>query len=146
MHIHASMNGTPTYESDFCTCGVLRRAARAATALYDQALRPTGLRVTQFAILKILDRCGPLPVTRLAAKAVLERTTMARNLDPLERRGLVRVTADAADARSRLAELTEEGRAALAGALPHWQRAQDRLAQRVDPGSVQALAAALSAE
>lgn len=140
------MNGTPTHEGDFCTCGVLRRAARAATAIYDQALRPTGLRVTQFAILKILDRCGPLPVTRLAAKAALERTTMARNLDPLERRGLVRVTADEADARSRLAELTEEGRAALAVALPHWQRAQDRLSQRVDPDSVQALAAALSAE
>lgn len=140
------MSSDPPRDSDSCTCGVLRRAARAATAIYDQALRPTGLRVTQFAILKILDRSGPLPVTRLAAQAALERTTMARNLDPLERRGLVRVTAGEADARSRLAELTEEGRATLAEALPHWQCAQERLAQRVDPGSVQALAAALSAE
>lgn len=140
------MNGSPANDSDSCTCGVLRRAARAATAIYDQALRPTGLRVTQFAILKILDRSGPLPVTRLAAQAALERTTMARNLDPLERRGLVRVTAGETDARSRLAELTEEGRATLAEAWPYWQGAQERLAQRVDPGSVQALAAALSAE
>lgn len=136
----------PGHDSDTCTCGVLRRAARAATSLYDQALRPTGLRVTQFAILKILDRCGPLPVTRLAAEAALERTTMARNLDPLERRGLVRVTAGESDARSRVAELTEEGRATLAEARPYWQGAQERLAQRVDPDSVQALAAALSAE
>lgn len=137
------MSGAPVHQSDFCTCGVLRRAARAATALYDQALRPTGLRVTQFAILRILARSGPLPVTRLAAEAALERTTMARNLDPLERRGLVRIGAAETDGRSRLAELTEAGRAALAEAIPHWQGAQEQLAQRVDPGSVQALAAAL---
>lgn len=139
------MSGTPAMERDVCTCGALRRAARAATSLYDQALKPVGLRVTQFAILKILDRCGPLPVTRLAAEAALERTTMARNLDPLERRGLVRVGAGESDARSRLAELTDEGRAALAEAMPHWLTAQAQLAQRVDPGSVQVLAEALRA-
>lgn len=130
---------------DFCICGTLRRAARSATSVYDRALRPTGLRVTQFAVLRILERAGPLPVTRLAAEASLERTTMARNLDPLERRGLVRITADEDDARSRLAELTEDGRTALAEALPYWQEAQDELARRVDLRSVQSLAAALTA-
>lgn len=139
------MNAIPATERDVCTCGVLRRAARAATSLYDQALKPTGLRVTQFAILKILDRCGPLPVTRLAAEAALERTTMARNLDPLERRGLVRVGAGESDARSRLAELTDAGRAALLAAMPHWQAAQEQLARRVDPVAVQALDTALRA-
>ncbi len=139
------MSGEPDNEFDVCTCGALRRAARAATALYDQALKPTGLRVTQFAILKILDRCGKLPVTRLAAEAALERTTMARNLDPLERRGLVRVSAAETDARSRVAELTEAGRATLAAARPRWQAAQKELARRVDPGSVRALAEAMRA-
>lgn len=139
------MTGAPATEFDVCTCGALRRAARAATALYDQALKPTGLRVTQFAILKILDRCGRLPVTRLAAEAALERTTMARNLDPLERRGLVRVGAGETDARSRVAELTDAGRATLAAARPHWQAAQRQLAQRVDPDSVRALVHSLSA-
>ncbi|MFC6792887.1 MarR family winged helix-turn-helix transcriptional regulator [Methylobacterium komagatae] len=133
-------------EREVCTCGALRRAARTVTSLYDQALKPTGLRVTQFAILKILDRCGTLPVTRLAAEASLERTTMARNLDPLERRGLVCVGADEADARSRLVELTDAGRATLSEAMPHWRSAQDRISRRVDPGSVRALASALSAE
>lgn len=136
---------SPAHESrDFCICGTLRRAARSATSVYDRALRPTGLRVTQFAVLRILERAGPLPVTRLAAEAALERTTMARNLDPLERRGLVRIIPDRDDARTRLAELTEEGRAALAEALPHWREAQDELARRVDFRSVQSLAAALS--
>ncbi|MCJ2015681.1 MarR family winged helix-turn-helix transcriptional regulator [Methylobacterium sp. J-076] len=137
------MSAPPAPDIDACTCGVLRRAARAATAIYDQALRPTGLRVTQFAILRILDRRGPLPVTRLAAEAGLERTTMARNLDPLERRGLVRIVAGEADARSRLTELTDAGRSALAEALPHWRGAQADLARRVEPGAVRALAAAL---
>ncbi|GJD33834.1 MarR family winged helix-turn-helix transcriptional regulator [Methylobacterium aerolatum] len=128
---------------DFCTCGVLRRAARTLTSVYDSALKPTGLRVTQFAILRILDKAGPLPVTRLAAEAALERTTMARNLDPLERRGLVRVAAGEADARNRLAELTEAGRRALAEALPHWRRAQEEVRRRVDPAAVRSLAEAI---
>lgn len=131
---------------DECTCGVLRRAARAATAVYDSALRPTGLRVTQFAILRILNRAGPLPVTRLAAEAALERTTMARNLDPLERRGLVQVAPGEDDARSRMASLTDAGRDALAEALPHWRRAQEQVSGRVDPGSVRAIAEALRAD
>ncbi len=131
---------------DDCTCGVLRRAARAATSVYDAALKPTGLRVTQFAILRILSRRGPLPVTRLAAEAGLERTTMARNLDPLERRGFVLITAGETDARIRVASLTEAGQAALAEALPHWHQAQDQISRRVDPDSVRALADALRAD
>lgn len=140
------MSRTPDIEDEACTCGVLRRAARAATAVYDSALKPTGLRVTQFAILRILDRAGPLPVTRLAAEAALERTTMARNLDPLERRGLVRIAPGEEDARSRLAALTEAGREALAEATPHWLRAQAEVRRRVDPRSVRALADALKGD
>ncbi|MCJ2133155.1 MarR family winged helix-turn-helix transcriptional regulator [Methylobacterium sp. J-026] len=128
-----------------CTCSALRRATRAVTTAYDAALRPSGLRVTQFAILRLLDRLGPTPVTRLAAEAALERTTMARNLDPLERRGLVRIAAGEADARERVVVLTEPGRAAIAAAMPHWRAAQARIAARVEPGAVAALAEALIA-
>lgn len=113
------------------------------TTAYDQALRPTGLRVTQFAILRLLQRLGPSPVTRLAAEAALERTTMGRNLDPLQRRGLVRITAGEADARERVVVLTEAGVAAIAEALPYWQTAQARINARVAPGSIAALADAL---
>ena len=68
-----------------CACSTLRRAARAVTAAYDAALAPSGLRITQFGILRKLARLGPLPVTRLAAEAALDRSTMGRNLNPLER-------------------------------------------------------------
>lgn len=126
-----------------CTCSALRRATRAVTTAYDSALRPTGLRVTQFAILRLLERLGPTPVTRLAAEAALERTTMARNLDPLERRGLVRIAADADDARARVVVLTDAGHDAMAAAMPYWRDAQSRINAQVEPGAVAALANAL---
>ncbi|MGH1591592.1 MarR family winged helix-turn-helix transcriptional regulator [Methylobacterium phyllosphaerae] len=113
------------------------------TTAYDSALRPTGLRVTQFAILRLLERLGPTPVTRLAAEAALRRTTMARNLDPLERRGLVRIAADADDARARVVVLTDAGHDAMAAAMPYWRDAQTRINAQVEPGAVAALAKAL---
>lgn len=126
-----------------CTCSALRRATRAVTTVYDAALRPSGLRVTQFAILRLLERLGPTPVTRLAAEAALERTTMGRNLDPLERRGLVKIAAGAADARERVVVLTEAGRDAVAGAMPYWRDAQARINARIPAGTVTALSEAL---
>ena len=92
-----------------CVCATLRRAARAVTAAYDAALAPSGLRITQFSILCKLARLGPLPVTRLAAEAALDRSTMGRNLNPLERRGLVRIEVGNVDQRERVAYLTAAG-------------------------------------
>lgn len=126
-----------------CTCSALRRATRALTASYDAALKPTGLRVTQFAILRLLDRLGSVPVSRLATEAALERTTMGRNLDPLKRRGLVSVTPGAADPRERCVSLTAAGREALTAATPYWREAQSRISARVDPRTISALAESL---
>lgn len=126
-----------------CTCSALRRATRALTAAYDAALKPAGLRVTQFAILRHLHRLGPIPVSRLAAEAALERTTMGRNLDPLKRRGLVAIAPGATDPRARIVSLTAAGHAALAAATPYWREAQARINARVDPATVSAVAEAL---
>ena len=111
-----------------CLCTALRRATRSVTAAYDAALRPASLRVTQFALLRTLARTGPVAVTRLAAETDLDRSTMGRNLDPLERRGLVRLSVGTRDQRERVAALTEAGAAAIAAALPHWRAVQARLA------------------
>ncbi|MGU3537497.1 MarR family winged helix-turn-helix transcriptional regulator [Methylobacterium sp. A54F] len=133
-------------ESDApCTCATLRRATRAVTAAYDAALRPAGLRVTQFAILRTLARLGPVAVTRLAAEAALDRSTMGRNLDPLERRGLVRLAVGERDQRERVAHLTQAGTAAIAAALPHWRAAQAQVAGLVEPALVASLAARIDA-
>jgi len=128
-----------------CICSTLRRATRAITAAYDAALAPSGLRVTQFAVLRTLARLGPLPVTRLAAETALDRSTMGRNLDPLERRGLVRIEVGQADHRERVAHLTATGEAAVETALPYWRRAQARVAALVDPSAVRVLAEQLGA-
>ncbi|KAB1072759.1 MarR family winged helix-turn-helix transcriptional regulator [Methylobacterium planeticum] len=112
-----------------CLCTALRRASRSVTAAYDEALRPAGLRVTQFGLLRTLARTGPVAVTRLAAETDLDRSTMGRNLDPLERRGLVRLSVGRRDQRERVAALTEAGEAAIAAALPHWRAIQARLAE-----------------
>ena len=126
-----------------CLCTTLRRVTRSVTAAYDDALRPVGLRVTQYAILRILERLGPVAVTRLAAEAALDRSTMGRNLDPLERRGLVAIAVGAADQRERVAGLTEEGHAAIRAALPLWRAAQERIEAAFPPTAIAALAGRL---
>jgi DNA-binding MarR family transcriptional regulator len=123
-----------------CACTTLRRAARAATAAYDAALAPLGLRITQFSVLCTLARFGPLPVRRLAAEAALDRSTMGRNLNPLERHGLVRIEVGNVDQRERVAHLTAAGEAAIEAALPRWREAQERIAALVQPSVIDELA------
>lgn len=128
-----------------CVCATLRRVTRAVTAAYDAALAPAGLRVTQFSVLRTLARLGPLPVTRLAAEAALDRSTMGRNLDPLERRGLVRIKVGKEDQRERVAHLTAAGERAIAAALPYWRATQERAAALVPSSAIHALADQLAA-
>lgn len=123
-------------EANRCACFNLRKATRAVTQLYDDALRPAGLRSTQFSMLTLLRVVGAIPMTRLAEEAVMDRTTLARNLEVLRRDGLVRVRAGR-DARVRKVELTQAGVAKLEEAFPLWQAAQRSIAsglgvQRMD--------------
>jgi len=112
-----------------CVCGNLRKAARAITQLYDEALRPAGLRVTQFAILGTTMAMEPVTVTRLAEATVIDRTTLTRNLKPLERQGLIRVDLGN-DRRQREVTLTAQGREAVAKVYPLWQKAQIHILKR----------------
>lgn len=102
----------------------MRKASRAVTQHYEASFRGTGLRATQFTVLSTLAQTGPMPVSRLANFLGMERTTLTRNLAPLERRGLVEVAADAGDARVRKVAITAAGEAAARDGLPAWRRAQ----------------------
>jgi DNA-binding MarR family transcriptional regulator len=113
-----------------CTCSRLRRAARAVTQLYDDALEPVGLRVTQFSLLRTLQRHGTLTIGDLATRNLLDRTALSRNLDPLAERKLLAIV-PGRDARKREVTLTRQGIAALAAAAPHWERAQREVNRRV---------------
>src|SRR5712691_742929 len=115
-----------------CACFNLRKASRAVTQLYDELLRPTGLRITQFTLLTLVSGFGTVSVTRLANAAVMDYTTLVRNLKLLEREGLVRSRATQ-DRRVREVSLTDRGRRALAPALPLWEKAQARVAKQLGP-------------
>jgi DNA-binding MarR family transcriptional regulator len=109
-----------------CNCFAVRSAARHITQLYDQLLAPVGLRATQFSILAKLRRVGPMTINALAQQMVSDRTTLGRNIQPLERDGLVRIQASAGDRRAKELHLTKAGEKRLQEALEAWSRAQAR--------------------
>ena len=121
-----------------CTCGRLRRASRALTQLYDDAMAPASLRITQFSLLRMLLRDGPLRISDLAARQLLDRTALSRNLNPLVDAGYVEI-ARGRDARTREVAITREGTAALDLAQPHWLAAQRAVAKRLGPKKLEAL-------
>jgi len=109
------------------------------------ALAPSGPRITQFSVLRTLARLGPLPINRLAAEAALDRSTMGRNLDPLERRGLVMLKVGETDQRQRVAHLTAAGELAIEAALPYWRKAQKRFAPLIENAAIGKLTEQLAA-
>ncbi len=106
-----------------CACYNLRRAARATTRLYDDFLRPSGLRSTQYSMLMVARVLGPVTLTKLAEITVTERTTLTRNLTILEKKGLI-VIEPGKDRRERQVSITERGLKVLMEAIPLWEAAQ----------------------
>ena len=128
--------------SPACACGRLRRATRALTQLYDDAMAPAGLRVTQFSLLRTLARDGPLRISELAARQLLDRTALSRNLDPLIDLRYVEVV-PGRDARTREAPITRAGASALRRAEPYWSHAQAQVAKRLGRDKLDALISTL---
>ena len=109
-----------------CMCNSVRRASRALTNLYDAILAPSGLRVMQFSLLAHLASVDEATLMRLAEMRAIDRTTLTRNLMPLERDGLVTIVAGT-DRRMRVVRITDAGRAAMQRAYPYWQMAQQQM-------------------
>jgi DNA-binding MarR family transcriptional regulator len=107
-----------------CHCLAARRQARAITRLFDEKLRPHGLRATQFSVLVGLALGGPRPIGTLAEALGLEHTTLTRGAARLERNGWIG-TDQSTDGRERPLRLTPAGRRKLEEAFPAWQEAQD---------------------
>jgi DNA-binding MarR family transcriptional regulator len=126
-----------------CGCANLRRAARAASQLYDEELRGTGLGIAQFTLLQVLVRVGPVTQSRLGRILVLDTTTLTRTLAPLARRGWIRREPEE-DGRARRIVLTRAGLSRFRRALPAWNRAQDRLRRKVGRRGWTGLMAALT--
>ena len=106
-----------------CTCGELRKAARAITLLYDNAFKSSGLLSTQLGVRDFISNNDSIRISDLAKKQGLDRTTLTRNLSVLERQGFIKISSGK-DHRTRIVTATQKGRSAVAKALPLWNEVQ----------------------
>ena len=106
-----------------CNCFAVRAAARHVSQSYDRFLAPTGLRTTQYSILVRLKRGGPLTINALAEAMVMDRTTLGRNILPLQRDGLIKIEASATDGRAKELRLTKAGEKRLEAGRAAWVQA-----------------------
>lgn len=125
-----------------CTNLKLRQASRLVTRHYEEHLRGLGLRITQYSLLSYVVTLGPTTAGALAAALKMDASTLTRNLQPLLQAGWVAVhTGD--DARQRVVQATDEGRALRADAQRAWKRAQTALNERLGAERVARLHALL---
>ncbi|WP_109477894.1 MarR family winged helix-turn-helix transcriptional regulator [Paraburkholderia sp. C35] len=109
-----------------CYCTQFRRSANALTSIYDDALRPVGLKITQLTLLRGLDRLGSATYNEIASELALDKTTISRNIRLLIDAGWVDVSSDD-DARYKLATLSPAGTRMLKEAEPYWRAAQTQV-------------------
>jgi DNA-binding MarR family transcriptional regulator len=126
-----------------CNCLALRQATRHVTQFYDQFISPLGLRATQYSILARLHRKGAMTINALAAELVMDRTTLGRNILPLQRDGLIAVGPGKTDRRSKELRLTRAGQERFAAAQKGWAKAQAQFEQAYGVRRAQALRALL---
>ena len=113
-----------------CMCASLRRASRALTQLYEGALRPTGLRATQFTVLQTLSLAGEVTQGELGQILAMDSTTLTRTLAIMSRHGWI-AKRRGEDRREWRMRLSKSGEAQFKQALPHWERAQTRLRRQL---------------
>ena len=109
-----------------CTCFNLRKTTRAVTQLFDEALKPCGLYATQFTLLAAIASRDDVTITKLSKELIMDRTTLTRNLNPLQNNGWVEVT-PGEDKRTRTLSLTRSGIKVLSQAMTHWKKVQNRV-------------------
>ena len=127
-----------------CSCLQLRKATRLITQLYDEMLRPSGLRSTQLPILVTLAVIGPTSMMLLAERLVTDRSALARNLKPLEKQGMIEIM-PGGDRRTRQVRLTLRGEEAVARATPLWEQAQSTVVEALGQNQWRVLREGLSA-
>ncbi len=113
-----------------CTCFNLRKATRTVTQLFDEVMQPTGLRATQFTLLAAISSTGEIAIRQLSQVLVMDRTTLTRNLKPLETGRLVKIV-PGEDRRTRTLTLTGKGRKTFEKSLPFWRQAQSEVIERL---------------
>lgn len=114
-----------------CSCGLLRRASRQLTQIYDRALQPAGIKVSQYGVLANIEKYAGATVTELAARMKMDRTTLTRNLGPMVKAGWVEQKSSGG--RATAVHITIEGKAMLKRALPLWKQAEEDIRGKLGP-------------
>lgn len=122
-----------------CVCGCLRRASRSLTRLYDDALAPTGLTVTQFSVMRTLERLDRPTLNALSEATAHERSALWRTIQPLVRKGWIASDIETG-VRAQSLFLTPTGREKLVDALPMWRSAQTQVSDALGPGEATLIA------
>jgi DNA-binding MarR family transcriptional regulator len=130
MYIHLFGMGKPTTFALSCMCASFRRASRVLTQHYDKALRPLGLRATQFTVLQTLSLAGEVSQGTLGEILAIDSTTLTRTLAIMERRGWI-ASRSGDDRRERLLSLSKAGRAEFKRPRPHWEMVQQEMRARL---------------
>jgi DNA-binding MarR family transcriptional regulator len=126
-----------------CTCFNLRKATRAVTQIYDEALKPCGLYGTQFTLLAAISNNENATITGLANALIMDRTTLTRNLTPLEKKVWVEIT-NGEDKRTRVLSLTGSGKKVLKEATVVWEQAQSQVVKVLGKNNWEQLMKSLS--
>jgi len=121
-----------------CVCFNLRKASRLLSQIYDQALKPANLKVTQFSLLMATAGREDTTIGKLALPLGMDRTTLSRNARILEKKGLV-IIEEGEDRRQQSIKLTEDGASALRNALPLWEAIQESLATELGEERIKTL-------
>jgi len=125
-------------DRQLCACSTLRGLARRATAIYDDVLKPVGLKQTQYSVLTSLDRLVHCSLGELAKACDLDVTSLSRGLRPLIANGWVK-SGRGKDDRTKRYELTAQGKHVLRKAFALWKKAQSRLHEVIAPEHIRAL-------
>lgn len=142
--MEASEQINPKNINPKCNCFNLRRATRAVTQFYDHCLEPAGIRATQFTLLVSLASVSAHTLTEMASTLVMDRTTLTRNLKPLEKLGFIETT-EPRDKRSKAYALTQKGRDALNKGIPLWHAAQQKIGHHLGGERIEKLLKELDA-
>ncbi len=138
----AAQDDRSSPSSNGCTLFRLRRATRRVTQIYDRHLAPAGLRVTQWSLLATLNALPPSPLGAIAEAMGMDRTTLSRNMLPLQRAGYVE-TRIGKDRRLKTLTLTADGHALVRRAFPLWRDAERQLRATLGPSTTERLRDAL---
>lgn len=142
-HEHAIASETAKLVAERCLCLGVQRASRIIGRRFDEALRPLGLNNWQFSLLMNLVKAERPSIGKLAESLGTDRTTITANVKPLERRGLLEVRRDEADARTRRVALTDAGRSLLADAVERWREVNAYVEQDLEPAELAVFRSAL---